>query len=355
VALQGTLDTFALPDVLRLLAATKKTGRLRISGSRGNGSVWVDAGGVVGSEASGAPHAFTAVEVVFELLRFTEGSFSFDADERHVDPDVSADVEPLLDEWRAIESVVPSLDAYVRLAREASGEVSLDRAQWRTVAAIGSGTSVRRLADDLSFSEIPVCRAVKELVELGLADVDASAVAEPASLSPMVDPQSARAELDALAASLAANPAGVSAVADPDVFVPLDLSHLGSSTHGRAPAAEPTAEPSPEAMFPGLAAQAATLAAEARDAAETGDDEMAGNEMAGNEMAGNEMAGDEMGEDELAKQLATLSPRAAKAVQAAAEATTDEEREAAIAAVEADADEPLNRGLLLKFLSSVRS
>ena len=29
VALQGTLDTFALPDVLRLLAATKKTGRLR--------------------------------------------------------------------------------------------------------------------------------------------------------------------------------------------------------------------------------------------------------------------------------------------------------------------------------------
>ena len=59
-------------------------------------------------------------------------------------------------------------------------------------------------------------------------------------------------------------------------------------------------------------------------------------------------------DEELAKQLATLSPRAANAIRAAAEATTDEERDAALDEVDGD-DEPLNRGLLLKFLSSVKS
>ncbi len=55
---------------------------------------------------------------------------------------------------------------------------------------------------------------------------------------------------------------------------------------------------------------------------------------------------------EIARQLANLSPKAAKAVAAAAKATTQEEREAALAEVDDD-EEPINRGLLLKFLGSV--
>ena len=47
MALQGTLDTFALADVLRLLAATTKTGRLQIDGDRGVGSIWLVDGAVV--------------------------------------------------------------------------------------------------------------------------------------------------------------------------------------------------------------------------------------------------------------------------------------------------------------------
>ena len=54
---------------------------------------------------------------------------------------------------------------------------------------------------------------------------------------------------------------------------------------------------------------------------------------------------------EVARQLANLSPRAARAVAAAARADTDEEREAALADMD-ETDEPLNRGLLMKFLSN---
>src|SRR5437868_3190072 len=130
VALQGTLDTFALPDVLRLLASTKKTGRLVITGTRGNGSVWVDAGAVVGTHASGAEQEASAVVVLFELLRFGgDGSFTFEAGTTTENPSPARAVEPLLVdaerqlvEWREIEAVVPSMDAWVSLVTEVTVE-----------------------------------------------------------------------------------------------------------------------------------------------------------------------------------------------------------------------------------------
>ena len=45
MALEGSLDAFGLPDVLRLLAATAKTGCLYVGGDRASGHVWVDRGG----------------------------------------------------------------------------------------------------------------------------------------------------------------------------------------------------------------------------------------------------------------------------------------------------------------------
>ena len=58
----------------------------------------------------------------------------------------------------------------------------------------------------------------------------------------------------------------------------------------------------------------------------------------------------------LASELADLGTDAADAVAAAARAATPEERAAALKGVLTDEHgEPINRGLLLKFLSSVRS
>jgi hypothetical protein len=57
--------------------------------------------------------------------------------------------------------------------------------------------------------------------------------------------------------------------------------------------------------------------------------------------------------DEVARQLAKLSPRAAQAVAAAAAAETEAERDAALELLD-DGNEEVNRGLLLKFLGSVK-
>jgi hypothetical protein len=183
VALQGTLDTFALPDVLRLLAATKKTGRLRITGGRGTGSVWAVAGEVCGVEATHAPHAGTPVDALFELLRFQDGAFTFDAEATHDDPTPPTDVEILLQdaeaqltEWREIEAVVPSLDAWVTLRKVLPvPEMSLDQERWTTVVAVGAGATVRRIGDELCLAELPISRAIKDLVEVGVVEVASSA------------------------------------------------------------------------------------------------------------------------------------------------------------------------------------
>lgn len=179
MALQGTLETFSLPDVLQLLSSTKKSGCLRVSGDRGDGSLWVKDGAVVASKASGAPQATAAVDVVFELLRFAEGEFVFEDGDEATDAGAPAEVQALLDEaggmleeWQAIEAVVPSGDHWVSLKATAPGdEVILSADTWRAVVAVGDGRAVQALGAGLELAELPVARLVKSLVEQGLVEV----------------------------------------------------------------------------------------------------------------------------------------------------------------------------------------
>jgi DNA-binding MarR family transcriptional regulator len=167
--------------------------------------------------------------------------------------------------------------------------VTVDAATWRTVVAVGSGRTVGDLGGDLELGEVAVSRAVKQLVEMGLAElalIDETVLAEmeaaeqddAASVT-----TSARAELDAMVAEYPP------AEADVEVDRAVD--------------------------------------------AEVGDADA----------------------DEVARQLAALSPKAARAVAAAAHAATDEERDAALAEVQSEGGDQINRGMLLRFLSSVKS
>lgn len=372
MALQGTLDTFALADVLRLLSATQKTGRLRIGGGRGGGSIWMTGGAVTGLEVSHAPYATEPVDALFELLRFTEGSFTFDTDVAHETPTVPAGIEELLTaaeallaEWREIESVVPSMDAWVTLSRSlASDTVSIDRERWTTLVAVGAGASVRSVATALQLGELPVSRAVRDLVELGVAEISLVApepAARPSADAECVGADPAEPELDQptddhdvlpTARPIRARRPRTTLVAsdepaEPERFVPLQLpgrgpaaydteadteagTEAGSEADGQAEADRTIADLSQAdlaAAFPGLAS---------RPSPEVPVDE-------------------EADDDEMARQLATLSPRAAEAVRAAAGAPTVEERDAALDAATDDDEQPINRGLLLKFLSSVKS
>ncbi len=354
VALSGTLDTFALPDVLRLLASTAKTGRLRVTGSGGSGSVWLDGGGVNLAEMVGDPMAdSTRAEVLFGLLRLETGSFTFE-DDMTTESDsptekmdvVLAAAESMLAEWREIETVVPSMDVWVGMCAELAGpDVMVDADRWRGIAAVGSGSAVVDVAHRLELHEVEVCRMVKELIELGLVErIEPADNAAPAVIDGPIsvdeDESMDEGAVDGCFEMSEDSHSELFGLVDdePCGFEPLEfIDDAAPENLGEDPALDP-------------------LLSAGDPLSEMGHVE---NEPVHGELFAGATSGDTADEQtlnpaEMARQLANLSPRAAKAVAEAARATTDAERDAALAAVEAE-DETVNRSLLLKFLGSVDS
>lgn len=271
MALQGTLDTFALADLVRLLATTGKTGELAIDGDRGSGRLWFADGQLVGGE----PAADDLVDVVFALLRTEEGDFAFHADTAPEAPgepesalDVLAAAEARLEEWRPVEALVPSPRVAVTLRAElAEDEVVVGRDRWRQLVAVAGGTTAADLGTALGLDEAATGFVVRDLVDAGLVEVGdevevADEVEEPtpdplAVVTPLTNPSAdlpgpdaeadAEADLAASAAdgdaALAGSDAGLgadtlatSALAGPD---------LGLGADGD-PAAHPFVDPAAE-------------------------------------------------------------------------------------------------------------
>jgi hypothetical protein len=382
VALQGTLETFALPDVLRLLASTKKTGAYRLDGDRGTGCLWVKEGGIVGGAFAGAAMTDT-VEAAFELLRFSDGEFVFEDGAESDDPNDVIDVEDLLskaeamlEEWKELEAVVPSLDHGITLNPVLPGdEVTIKADTWIFLTVIGAGTTVGRLGKKLALGELGVSRAVKEMVELGVVELSEPGTVTAPAPEPEPEPVAEVDTFDAgesfssfetestfddeyddtgafevpdaefdgdtsfLDAPLIAEPEVVAAaepVAEEVEFEPFDPNALVIEDDGdlAEPDTEIVFEPVEEIFEPADEPEPLpeTEATPVMDTASSDPTDAA----------------------EIARQLANLSPKAAKAVAAAAKATTQEEREAALAEVD-ESEDPINRELLLKFLGSVNS
>lgn len=369
VALQGTLDTFALPDVLRLLASTKKIGRLRVTGDGGSGSLWVDHGTVVGGELlmRGA-QAEALSEVLFNLLRFSHGSFTFEtgsvppstAEQRDVES-IIVEAELMLGEWRSLEMVVPSLDAWLSLTHELKGrDVVVDADRWRIIVTIGSGANVGEVGRRVGLGDLAVMRAVKEVIELGLVEVSVEAPASAASTLDEIEPLPTRrpspeASLPAAQTRPSVTPESrtepVDIRPDPPADEPQKIEFLtldGAPTSGTISPDSFTLESIMGADVP-VFSHDTPIAPPSITEMRNGLGAMHLSDEPGRLMNGADPLDDP---SEIARQLANLSPRAAKAVAAAAKATTDEERDAALSAIEAE-DDTINRGLLLRFLGAV--
>jgi hypothetical protein len=184
MSLRGSLDTFALPDVLALLASTAKSGELDVNGPSGGGRVWVDHGQITGAEAANG--ASVVVDVLVHLLRLEEGDFTFHSDREAPEPGAPIDIatgleqaEARLAEWREVEELLPSPAALLTLAPTASGTVRLSRDQWAVVAGIGESRAVDELVEYLGGDELSRWRVIANLVESGLVEVGSSVAVAP--------------------------------------------------------------------------------------------------------------------------------------------------------------------------------
>ena len=336
MSLQGSIETFALPDVLGLLASTKKSGELRIVATNLDGSVWFSQGQLVQTVVGGRD--LKPADAVFELLRLVKGTFAFEADHAAPKPgqpqavtELLAAAQAALVEWKEIAKVVPDVDHVVSMAPEPPlPEVTVFAEQWTLLVAVAGGRSVRDLMARLDRSEFETCKAVKGLIDAGLAVLAAAPKAEPAPAKQTAAAAAAAAGTNGRSAQVDAAKAAATKVGlarggqEGDRDVAANRQGWSSS-----PKLGPTSEKAGKApAAPAAAGAAAASGADKADPTSTPDAQALVAQLAA-------LAGDD--EEVVAEQVAAHLAEGGE-----------------LPAV-ADASEPINRGLLLKFLSSVRN
>jgi hypothetical protein len=187
VPLQGTLDVVRFADVALLLGRRRLTGRLEVRSGDVIVQLYFENGTVVGMATRGRPHdahgepVYRLAEVCSRLLPADRGSFDFRPGMPYSGVErIQIEVKTLLsaarthlDDWRSLESVIPSLEGRPRVAEVlVETEVTLTAPQWRVLRAVDGRRSIRAIARALDLSELDVSRALKGLVESGLVELD---------------------------------------------------------------------------------------------------------------------------------------------------------------------------------------
>ena len=175
MSLSGTLDTLSLPELLTVLAATRRSGELVVRGAGFEGRLWLTHGGLVKAEV---PTASDMVGAVTALLAVGAGEFAFTADTAPFSGAESIPVEEVLSEaqsrraeWLALAAAVPSLASKFRLTAEPTAQSVTVRADdWGVLVALSRGVDVRHAMDELDLSEMPVRRSVRALRDAGLLE-----------------------------------------------------------------------------------------------------------------------------------------------------------------------------------------
>lgn len=260
MAIEGPLKELNIHDVFQLLDLGRKTGVLRVTSElrQNAGVVHFDRGAVIGAHITSNPHplgelllrggklreedltraralqeagdrrrlgeilvAIEAVgareldrcvraqveEVVFELMSWSEGYFSFvegQVDRSHIEAPVSISTEALLmeaarriDEWARIESKVPHLGVVPRLRQpDDDGGAPLDLVpfEWEVLAAVDGSRDLRTIADVLGRSDFDVARTIYGLTTAGVVVLDPAGPAPSAPAAGPEGPTAARVE-----------------------------------------------------------------------------------------------------------------------------------------------------------------
>src|SRR6266516_1713568 len=235
MAIEGPLRELGIHDVFQLLDLSRKTGALRVTSElrHNEGKIYFDNGVVVSAEIRSNPHPLGALllrtgkiteadlerardmqtrqgdkrrlgeilvslgvitqreverqihfqieEVVFEVMSWNEGYFSFAEEaESKVPTEVTVriPVEALLmegarriDEWSRIENRIPHVGVVPSLApppEGGGGELDLLPPEWEVLALIDGDRSVRGLATELGRSDFEVAKTLFGLESAGV-------------------------------------------------------------------------------------------------------------------------------------------------------------------------------------------
>ena len=239
MAIEGPLRELDIHDVFQLLDIGRKTGALRVTSSlrQNAGTVHFEGGKVTGAFIESNPHPLGRMlvrsgriaeadvararamqgsrpgmrlgdllvemgvvtrrelerqaraqveEVVFELMSWSEGYFSFEegapggstaeAEYRIAPESLLMEAARRIDEWSRFEARIPHLGVVPRIVpdSDADGVLDLLPAEWEVLASVDGRRDVRTIALELGKSEFEVARTL-----FGLASAGVVAIQEP--------------------------------------------------------------------------------------------------------------------------------------------------------------------------------
>ena len=235
MAIEGPLKELGIHDVFQLLDLSRKTGVLRVSSQlrQNAGTVVFDQGGVVFAEIKSNPHPLGSVllqagkvreedlhrardmqkggdprrlgeilvaigavtqrelqrqvraqveAVVFELMSWSEGYFSFEEGappEKFSEVEVRIPVEAVLmegarriDEWSQIQTRIPHLGIVPRLATTDGGSLDLHPDEWSILAVVDGERDVREVAHAIGRAEFEVAKTLFGLAAAGVVGLE---------------------------------------------------------------------------------------------------------------------------------------------------------------------------------------
>lgn len=224
MSLAGQIEAFPIPEILRLLARSQKSGCLRIETSGAQGKLYLDGGvitygttrqdeslgedmiaaGLVEEQAwleverreraivevladsrseedLGRFMTELVIDVVFRLQRLGDGEFEFEdgvapryETGQLVDVEaVLAETEVRVNQWQDIEEVIPGVSFRLRMAPELTGnrDVTLTDEAWRLLAALEGFASIADVAERTGTTDFQVGKVLADLVREGLVEV----------------------------------------------------------------------------------------------------------------------------------------------------------------------------------------
>jgi hypothetical protein len=213
--IEGPLRELGIHDVFQLLDLSRKTGVLRVRSDLRDdeGLVYFDNGRIV-QAAIGSRGATTDFNpdragrsqreidrqlrkhierVVFDLMSWSEGFFSFEERSREelpFDPRVSVSTESLLmeaarrvDEWSRIGGVIPNVDIVPELApidsdRDGS-TLDLLPHEWQVLTLIDGARDLRAIASAIPRDEFDVAKVAYGLATTGIIRIRTDAATNP--------------------------------------------------------------------------------------------------------------------------------------------------------------------------------
>jgi len=174
VELEGSIQNFSLTEVVQFLGASGKTGTLRVVASNEGsvaGVICFDKGSVVHAAVDRAE----GEEAFFELMRWTEGQFSFE-------PEVPAERKTVrqsstnlllegarrLDDWAVLSEHIPDVELVPEFVlpdeNDTGKQITLNTSEWVVLSKIDGVRTLKEVARAAALSDYHTCRLLYPLI-----------------------------------------------------------------------------------------------------------------------------------------------------------------------------------------------